>query len=106
MKKALANPSSFVGSIVKFLELTSAGEAQLVNAVQFSSRGTYSLVSTSTSDQEMAKNTTLAEDYYDGLIMQRESLAEDSALLTKKIESLSEDLEKARSLSPIWNGLS
>ena len=97
-EKALATPSLFVSGIFNFLELTNAGETQLANAVQFSSRGTYSLVSTSTNDPEMAKRTTLSEDYYDGLTLQSKALAEDSALLTKKIELLSEDLKKARSI--------
>ena len=97
-EKALATPSLFVSGVVNFLELTTAGETQLANAVQFSSRGTYSLVSTSTNDPEKAKRTTLSEDYYDGLTLQSKALAEDSALLTKKIEFLSEDLKKARSI--------
>jgi hypothetical protein len=95
-ENALANPSLFVDGVVNFLQLTTAGKTQLANAVQFSSRGTYSLVSTSTKDPKMAKHTTLSEDYYDGLTIQRKSLAEDSALLAEKIEALSKDLNKAR----------
>ena len=97
-EKALATPSLFVSGVVNFLQLTTAGETQLANAEQFSSRGTYSLVSTSTIDPEMAKHTTLSEDYYDGLTLQSKALAEDSVLLAKKIKSLSEDLNEARLL--------
>ena len=97
-ENALANPSLFVGGVVNFLQLTTAGKTQLANAVQFSSRGTYSLVSTSKIDPEMAKHTMLSEDYCDGLTLKSKALAEDSALLTKKIESLSEDLNNARTI--------
>jgi hypothetical protein len=98
-EKALANPSLFVGGVVNFLQLPTAGKTQLANAVQFSSRGTYSLVSTSTKDPEMAKHKTLSQDYYSGLTLKSKTLAEDSALLTKKIASLSEDLNEARSIA-------
>ena len=94
-EKSLASPSTFVNGLASFLQLT-VSEEQLSKAELFSSRGSYSLVSTSTSDQEAARRLTLDEDYHDGLTIQRESLAEDSSLLTKKIEAVSEDLKKAQ----------